>query len=494
MSRPSLHEILKKHKKKESDNKPKIRKQILEHNDNNQKLSSHVKHVLLNPKDAKNLFFDLPKGHRFWLVSGKEINNLTELYKSLVEMTNEVFNHHVNWRKDDFSKWVREVLKDTVLARRLKSSRSKIEHVEYVKKRIDELRNLGKRIPHPHSKLSADYSFIKVDKPSPIQNKRRNNSDLKFQIKGKQLSPDTSFITGVHKDEKSTKSEIDSVINNQRDLMNNLKVDVEEKKFVDEGIQELRVNYDDIYRQIVDIKNELGLIKSESVKNRVIQKQRDNNHVNQLKDTINKLRDKEREILMEIKNITKIEEKMISKNEALMEKEKELAKKEGMILKKESHYNTLLSKYDDMFKDLQKKLYTDEKKIQMLFTKSHEGHNVNHGKSNSLVRNQKKERLQLKSIEKNVEKRSLVTRNEGNLKNMLKETLSGDDDLLDIMEIDNLIESSKLLINNKKFIDARKNIDKIKLLIEKSKFDNDYKKSVFYQVFELSTEIDLGLK
>ncbi|MBT3408581.1 hypothetical protein HN415_07925, partial [Candidatus Woesearchaeota archaeon] len=405
-------------------------------------------------------------------------------YKSLVEMPNDVFTHHVNWHKDDFAKWVREVLKDTVLARRLKSSRSKIEHVEYVKKRIDELRSLGKRIPHPHSKLSADYSFIKVDKRNLEKSqKRKYSGDFKFKIRGKRLAADTSFITGAHKDQNSASSEIENVISNQRELMNNLKVDVDGKKSMKDGIEELRVNYDDIYRQIVGIKNELDGIKNESVKNRVIQKKRDNDHIGQLKDTINKLRLKEREILMEIKNITKIEEKMISKNEALMDKEKELAKKEGMILKKESHYNILLNKYDDMFKDLQKKLYTDEKKIQTLFTDVHHHHEIN------------KINTHTKPVvnEKNIA--NGVNNGQNNpMKNMLKKTLNGNDDLLDIMEIDNLIESTKLMINNKKFIDGRKNIDKIKVLIENSKFDNDYKKSVFYQVFELATDIDLGLK
>ncbi|MBN2458608.1 hypothetical protein JXB31_05770 [Candidatus Woesearchaeota archaeon] len=145
MPNPSLHHILNRHKAKNTpegkvDAKPDATPDTNPHpskdhkgnsataradpcekhahksqNDSRSK-SRKAKKYIISIKDAKKLFMDLPPEHRFWLEGGGEINNLIELSKELGIMSDRVFSHHVNHHKNDFSEWIRGVLKDRELA------------------------------------------------------------------------------------------------------------------------------------------------------------------------------------------------------------------------------------------------------------------------------------------------------------------------------------------------------------------------------------------
>jgi len=60
----------------------------------------------------------------FYLHNGIPIKNLAELIDQLVDMGQELFNHHVNPENNDFANWIRDVFGEKELARRLKMSRS----------------------------------------------------------------------------------------------------------------------------------------------------------------------------------------------------------------------------------------------------------------------------------------------------------------------------------------------------------------------------------
>lgn len=55
----------------------------------------------------------------FWVNSGTVLKNLAELRDSLMDMPAESFAHHVSAHKNDFAKWVEEVLQDADLAKKL---------------------------------------------------------------------------------------------------------------------------------------------------------------------------------------------------------------------------------------------------------------------------------------------------------------------------------------------------------------------------------------
>ncbi len=69
----------------------------------------------------------------FWINNGPVLKNLKDLKESLLIMSKETFNYHVNKEKNDFAAWIKEVLKDNALANKLakiKTLKSTIKAIE----------------------------------------------------------------------------------------------------------------------------------------------------------------------------------------------------------------------------------------------------------------------------------------------------------------------------------------------------------------------------
>ena len=55
----------------------------------------------------------------FYVHNGMTIRNLDELAVALDLMDRHIFEYHVNNNKNDFSNWVKEIIKEEVLAKEL---------------------------------------------------------------------------------------------------------------------------------------------------------------------------------------------------------------------------------------------------------------------------------------------------------------------------------------------------------------------------------------
>lgn len=66
--------------------------------------------------EAKNLVVSCQEECSFKIADGGTIRNLNELSKSLENIDDTVFMHHVNGERNDFSNWIKDVLKDEKLA------------------------------------------------------------------------------------------------------------------------------------------------------------------------------------------------------------------------------------------------------------------------------------------------------------------------------------------------------------------------------------------
>ncbi|MFQ5475073.1 MAG: hypothetical protein ACE5DM_04520 [Candidatus Nanoarchaeia archaeon] len=64
----------------------------------------------------------------FHLADGQKVNNLHELATAFGSMHDDVFNHHVNDEKNDFSSWVSVIIKEGNLAEELKKTKDRKEH------------------------------------------------------------------------------------------------------------------------------------------------------------------------------------------------------------------------------------------------------------------------------------------------------------------------------------------------------------------------------
>lgn len=71
--------------------------------------------TLIN-QDAKKLLADVPQEYVFWCCDGRTMRNMQELAEALNTMADDVFAYHANEQKNDFSTWVRDIIRDDRLA------------------------------------------------------------------------------------------------------------------------------------------------------------------------------------------------------------------------------------------------------------------------------------------------------------------------------------------------------------------------------------------
>ncbi|MGA2670944.1 MAG: DUF5752 family protein [Dehalococcoidia bacterium] len=98
-----------------------------------------VKIAKVNKEEAKRRLGDVPEDKRFWCHDDKTIKNLKELRKALIEMSDETFHYHLGGGRNDFSKWIREVVGDDKLAEALIKTRSRMQASQAVAERISFL-------------------------------------------------------------------------------------------------------------------------------------------------------------------------------------------------------------------------------------------------------------------------------------------------------------------------------------------------------------------
>ncbi len=77
-------------------------------------------------------------GKEFWCCDGQIFGNAADLEKGIKKMSSKSYSHHANSKKNDFSKWVKDVLKDRTLASELKKSKTKDAAVKCCSKRLSK--------------------------------------------------------------------------------------------------------------------------------------------------------------------------------------------------------------------------------------------------------------------------------------------------------------------------------------------------------------------
>ena len=95
--------------------------------------------IKISREEAQRRLADGPDDKRFWCRDGKNIKNLRELGKALVDISDDIYRHHSGEGRNDFSKWVREVVGDGTLANELTKAKSRMHAGQAVAKRISFL-------------------------------------------------------------------------------------------------------------------------------------------------------------------------------------------------------------------------------------------------------------------------------------------------------------------------------------------------------------------
>ena len=67
----------------------------------------------------------MPPEKCFWVWNGPILKDLPELARALDVVSDEQFYYHVNAHKNDFAKWVEEVLGQKTLAKKLRAAKTR---------------------------------------------------------------------------------------------------------------------------------------------------------------------------------------------------------------------------------------------------------------------------------------------------------------------------------------------------------------------------------
>lgn len=91
--------------------------------------------------NEEDILKDVPSHHYFLARNGVTIKNLQELKTAIEQMDDASFKHHVNEEKNDFSEWIKNIIKDEKLAKNILSTFSKEKMMQIIEKRIKEAEN-----------------------------------------------------------------------------------------------------------------------------------------------------------------------------------------------------------------------------------------------------------------------------------------------------------------------------------------------------------------
>ena len=82
-----------------------------------------------------------PDGRELWVFNGNIIRSYRDLVKSLEKQDEFTFRYHVNDdnQKNDFAKWVIDVIGDRELGNRLLRIQDRNEYAEAIRQRIREI-------------------------------------------------------------------------------------------------------------------------------------------------------------------------------------------------------------------------------------------------------------------------------------------------------------------------------------------------------------------
>ena len=88
----------------------------------------------------KKVLGQAPEEQHFVVADGRKLKNIVELADALETMTEEIFRHHANEFKNDFSSWVKDVFYDHSLAEDISRARNRLEtQIVILRRLIKEL-------------------------------------------------------------------------------------------------------------------------------------------------------------------------------------------------------------------------------------------------------------------------------------------------------------------------------------------------------------------
>ena len=98
---------------------------------------------MVKKEEARKYLCDCAPEQCFWLSNGAILKNLDDFANVLPEMSDEAYGYHVSRDKNDFQKWVADVIGDKKLAGELSSAKNKYSALKKVRSRLISLKKLA---------------------------------------------------------------------------------------------------------------------------------------------------------------------------------------------------------------------------------------------------------------------------------------------------------------------------------------------------------------
>ena len=99
--------------------------------------------VETSKQEAKRFLANVPEEYVFRCSGGAILRNVKELGDTLNTTTDETYVFHANTKKNDFSNWVRDIIKDGMLANDLQKATNRAQAAKLVANRMAVL---GRRL------------------------------------------------------------------------------------------------------------------------------------------------------------------------------------------------------------------------------------------------------------------------------------------------------------------------------------------------------------
>ena len=88
----------------------------------------------------KKVLGEAPVEQHFVVADGRKLKNIIELADALETMSEEIFRHHANEFKNDFSNWVKDVFYDHSLAEDISRAKNRFEtQIAILRRLVKEL-------------------------------------------------------------------------------------------------------------------------------------------------------------------------------------------------------------------------------------------------------------------------------------------------------------------------------------------------------------------
>jgi len=88
----------------------------------------------------KKVLGEAPEEQHFVVADGRKLKNIIELADALETMSEEIFAHHANEFRNDFSNWIKDVFYDHSLAEDISRAKNRLEtQITILRRLVKEL-------------------------------------------------------------------------------------------------------------------------------------------------------------------------------------------------------------------------------------------------------------------------------------------------------------------------------------------------------------------